>query len=124
MPIKSQEPNAIHVTCGPSFYNTNINREPEPQSRQHSTTKPSALIIPQAMADNLIFPIGFDLHAAINPTGTEWYQKYAHHLSSIACCAGYQFIFEDNVWPMGILLIKFAGMVFNIANQKAVTTKP
>lgn len=92
--------------------------------RADSTPTPSALIIPLAMADNLIFPIGFDLQAPIDKTGTEWCQKYAHHPSSTACYAGYQFIFEGNVWPMGILLIKFARMVFNIANQKAVTTKP
>lgn len=32
------------------------------------------------MADNLIFPIGFDLQAAIDKAGKEWNQKYADQL--------------------------------------------
>ncbi len=35
------------------------------------------------MADNLIFPIGFDLEKAVNEAGQQWDKKYAKRLEQL-----------------------------------------
>ena len=58
------------------------------------------------MADNLIFPIGFDLEKAVNEAGQQWDKKYAKKLEVYMAKFFYSFHIKDaTLYPSSGCLI-------------------